>query len=161
MDVDHEDSILRTFILFTQASDAVTKYANAHFHRKSSLSIIKFVTLQILSVNGGTMRPSDIAEWVSRERHDITTLIDRLARDGLVRTEHSDKDRRTKKVILTDKGRSVLAETTPTARDIVDRVMLSISESDAALLERLLKTLRQNAHEGLQDITGRSQPKPG
>ena len=106
------------------------------------------------------MRPSEIAEWVSRERHDITTLIDRLERDGLVRTEHSDKDRRTKNVILTDKGRSVLTETTPTARDIVNRVMLSISESDAILLERLLKTLRQNAHEGLQDITGRSQPKP-
>ena len=70
VDVAHEDSILRTFILFTQASDAVTKYANAHFYRKSSLSIIKFMTLQILSVNGGTMRPSDIAEWVSRERHD-------------------------------------------------------------------------------------------
>ena len=158
VDVDHEDSILRTFILFTQASDAVTKYADAHFYRKNSLSVIKYMVLQILYAHGGTMRPTDIAEWTLRERHGITTLVDRLVRDGLVRTEHSDKDRRTKNIILTDKGRSVLAETTPTARDIVNRVMLSISESDVALLERLLKSLRQNAHEGLQDMTGRWSP---
>ncbi len=150
IDVDHEDSILRTFILFTQASDAVVKYANAHFYRKNSLSTIKFMVLQILSVNGGTMRPSEIAEWTSRERHNITTLVDRLERDELVRTERSDKDRRFINVVLTDKGRSVLTETVPTAREVVNQTMFSISESDVALLERLLKVLRQNAHDGLE-----------
>ena len=149
VDVDHEDSILRTFILFTQASDAVMKYANAHFYRKNSLSTIKFMVLQILSANGGTMAPSEIAEWTSRERHNITTLIDRLERDGLVRTERSDKDRRFKNVMLTDKGRSVLTETVLTAREIVNQTMFSMSENDVALLERLLRILRKNAHDGL------------
>ncbi len=156
VDVNHEDSILRTFILFTQASDAVMKYANAHFYRKNSLSTIKFMVLQILSANGGTMTPSEIAEWVSRERHNITTLIDRLERDELVRTERSDKDRRFKNVMLTDKGRSVLTETVLTAREIINRTMFSISESDVALLERLSKTLRQNAHDGLERGARRS-----
>ena len=95
------------------------------------------------------MTPSEIAEWVSRERHNITTLIDRLERDELVRTERSDKDRRFKNVMLTDKGRSVLTETVPTAREIINQTMFSMSESDVALLERLSKTLRQNAHDGL------------
>lgn len=150
IDVDLDDDILRTFILFVQTSDMVAKYANAHFYGKSSLSRSKFMVLQILFVNGGTMRPSEIAEWTSRERHNITTLVDRLERDELVRTERNNKDRRTKNVTLTDKGRLVLTETMPTATDIVNQVMLSISPSDAALLERLLKTLRQNAHDGLK-----------
>ncbi len=153
MDVDHEDSILRTFILFIQASDAVMKYANAHFYRKNSLSTIKFMVLQILSANGGTMSPSEIADWTSRERHNITTLIKRLERDQLVRTERNDKDRRFINVMLTDKGRSVLTETVPTAREIINQTMSSISESDVALLERLLKTLRENAHDGLKRVT--------
>ena len=120
LDVDHEGIFLRTFILFTQASDAVAKYANAHFYRKNSLSAIKFMVLPVLSVNGGSMRPSEIAEWTLRERHNITTLIVRLERDELIRTERGDKDKRFKNVILTDKGRSVLAETLPTAREIVN-----------------------------------------
>lgn len=73
IDVDLDNIILRTFILFVQTADMVLKYANAHFYRKNSLSTIKFVVLQILSVNGGTMTPSEIAEWTSRERHNITT----------------------------------------------------------------------------------------
>jgi len=153
IDVDHEDSILRTFIVFKQASDAVMKYANTHFYRENSLSTIKFMVLQMLSVNGGTMSPSEIAEWTSRERHNITTLIHRLERDELVRIEHNDKDKRFKKVVLTDRGRSVLTETVPTAREIINQTMSSISESDVALLERLLKTVRQNAHDGLKRVT--------
>ena len=149
IDVGHEDSILRTFILFIQASDAVAKYANAYFYRRNSLSTSKFRVLQILSVNGGTMSPSEIAQWTSRERHNITTLVERLERDQLVRTERNDKDRRFINVMLTDRGRSVLTETVPTAREIVNQTMLSISESDVALLEILLKTLRQNGHDGL------------
>ena len=157
IDVDHEDIILRTFILFTQASDAVAKYANAHFYRKNSLSTIKFMVLQILAVNGGTMSPSEIAEWTLRERHNITTLIVRLERDELIRTERGDKDKRFKNVILTDKGRSVLAETLPTAQEIVSETMSSIGESDIALLERLSKTLRQNAHDGLKSVLKRKE----
>jgi len=156
VDVDHEDSVLRTFILSTQASDAVMKYANAHFYRKNSLSTIKFMVLQILSANGGTMTPSEIAEWVSRERHNITTLVDRLERDELVRTERSDKDRRSKNVMLTDKGRLVLTENVPTAREIINQTMFSMSESDVALLERLSKTLRKNAYDGLERGARRS-----
>ena len=92
--VDHEDSILRTFILFVQAADATMKYANARFYRKVGLSAIKFMVLRILAANGGTMAPSQIAEWTLRERHNITTLVDRLQKDGFVRTERNDKDRR-------------------------------------------------------------------
>ena len=156
IDIDHEDSILRTFILFVQASDAVMKYANAHFYRRDGLSAIKFMVLRILAANGGTMTPSEIAEWTFRERHNITTLVDRLEKDDLVMTERNDEDKRSVNIKLTNKGRTTLNEATPTARDIVDRVMLSISGSDAALLERLLRILRQNAHSSLERVTKRS-----
>jgi len=93
-DVDHEDRILRTFILFVQAADATMKYANAHFYRKEGLSVIKVIVLRVLAASGGTMTPSEIAEWTFRERHNITTLVDRLKRDGLVRVERNNRDKR-------------------------------------------------------------------
>ena len=151
-DVDHKDRILRTFILFVQAADATMKYANTHFYRKEGLSVIKFMVLQILAINGEAMAPSEIAEWTFRERHNITTLIGRLKRDGLVRVERNNRDKRFVNVSLTTKGRKVLKQTIPVAREIVNQVMLSISEGDAIPFEKTLRVLRQNAHYGLKRI---------
>ena len=70
-------------------------------------------SLNALAVNGGSMRQSEIAEWTYRERHNITTLVDRLKSDGLVKTNRNSKDRRVITVTLTDKGQHVLNEVTP------------------------------------------------
>jgi len=160
IDVDLDNIMLRTFILFVQTADAVLKYADAHFYRKARLSVIRHVVLQILATNGGTMTPSQIAEWTFRERHNITTLVDRLKRDGLVRTERKNRDKRFVNVTLTAKGRKVLEQTTPVAREIVNGVMLSISEGDAVRLGKLLGILRQNAHDRLEHVAKRAQPQP-
>ncbi len=160
IDVTPDDIILRTFILFVQTAHAVLKYADAHFYRKAGLSTIKFIVLNGLAFNGGSMRPSEIAEWTYRERHNITTLVDRLKGDGLVKTNRNSEDRRVMMVTLTDKGQHVLSEATPVSWEIVKEVMRSFSEDDAVLLEKQLRVLRQNAHNGLRDIVRRSQPKP-
>ena len=159
INVDVDNITLRTFILFVQTADAVLKYADAHFYRKARLSVIRHVVLQILATNGGTMTPSQIAEWTFRERHNITTLVDRLKRDGLVRTERRKRDKRFVNVTLTAKGRKVLEQSTPVARDIVNRVMLSIGEGDAVGLEKALRVLRKNARDALEHLAKRALPR--
>ena len=156
IDVTLDDVILRTFIMFVQTAHTVLKYADAHFYRKTGFSAIKFIVLDALAVNGWSMRPSEIAEWTYRERHNITTLVDRLKRDGLVRTTRNNADKRLVNVKLTDKGREARNRAMPVEREIVDQVMLSISEDDTVLLEKTLRVLRQNAHNGLRDIARRS-----
>ena len=51
IDIDHPDTVLRTFILFVQTADAVRKYADSLLYHKAGLSVIKFMILQIL-ING-------------------------------------------------------------------------------------------------------------
>ena len=152
IEIHKEDSILRTFILFVQTADAVLKYADAYFYRKARLSIIKFVALQGLSASGGTMTATEIARWTLREPHNITTLVNRLKQDGLVKTEHNKADKRFVNVTLTDKGWEVLSQAKPAAREIVNQVMSSISQDDAGLLEKQLGVMRQNAHQGLERV---------
>jgi len=157
-DIEHEDAITRTYILFEQTAHEVQKYSNAYFYRKARISAIKFITLKILASNGGTMTPTQISQWISRERHDVTTLVRRMRKEGLIRTSHNKEDRRSKHIILTDKGREVLDLVTPVAKDIINQVMLSISKAGATSLEKSLGTLRQNAHYGIEEIYKRSQP---
>ena len=148
--VDHEDNILRTFILFVQTAQAIMKYANIHLYRKTRLSTTKLIALRVLANNNGTMRPSELAEWTQTERHNITTLIDRMKRDGLVTTERNSINKRHLDVTLTDKGHEVLSQAMPVAKDIVDHVMSSFTDVDVVPLENSLRVLGQNVHHGLE-----------
>ena len=161
IDVDHEDTILRAFILFVQTGQAVLKYADAHLYRKTRLSTIKLIVLQALASNDGVMTSSEIAEWTQTERHNITALVGRMRQDGLVIAERNSSDKRFVNITLTDKGREVLMQAMPAAREIVNNVMSSITERDAALLEKRLRVLRQNAHNSLEGLARYSKPQLG
>ena len=150
VDVYHKDTSVRTFILFIQTAQAVLKYADRYLYTGARLSVIKLVALTALDVNDGTLTPSQLAKWTQTERHNITALVDRLKRDGLVTTKRESKDKRFVHVRLTDKGREVLNRTIPVAREVVNNVMSSVSEDDAARLEEQLKVLKENAFRGLE-----------
>lgn len=158
IDVDHNDTVLRTFILFVQTARVVLKYADAHFHREARLSVIKFIVLKVLDVNSGSMTLSEIAEWTHTERHNITMLVGRLKQGGLVTAKRNNRDKRSVNITLTDKGQEALSQATPVAGEIMRQVMLSIGEGDAALLEESLGVLRKNAHQGLEYHANRSKP---
>lgn len=139
---------LTVFNLFIQTAHAVLKDADRHLHKAAGLSAGKFGVLLVLSASGGIMTAAKLAERTGTRPHNITVLIERMKRDALVTTERRDVDRRFVYIRLTDKGRSVLAQAMPTAREVVARVMTSISEPDLAVLERLLAVLKQNTCRG-------------
>ena len=136
------------FLLFIQTADAVQKYSEAILN-KAGLSIIKMMVLQLLDAHGGSLTPSEIARLVLREKHNITTLIRRMQKDRLIKIKADTKDRRSINVIITKKGQQALINITPVARTIVKTLMSSIPDSAAAGMEEPLKTLRQNAYQGL------------
>lgn len=157
----HEDPVLRTFILFVQTARALLKYKDAHFYRKTGLSDVRFIVLMIFYQNtDATVTPSEIAQWTQTEPHNVTTLINRLKRDGLLRAERNERDRRYLNITLTDKGREILNQAIPASQEITSQVMSSICEGDAILLEKLLKIMRQNVHHGLEQLAKGSQPNP-
>ncbi len=127
IDVYHEDAILITFILVVQSEQAILKYADAHLYRKVWFSVVKLIVLRVLAFKGGCMTPCEIAEWTRTERHNIGTMIGRMKRDGLARTEHNPKNKGFMSLSLTDKGREVIRHAMPVAREIVDQVMYSVA----------------------------------
>jgi DNA-binding MarR family transcriptional regulator len=151
------DAALSAFISFIQTARAVVKYTDNHLYKSARFSMAKLIVLQALSHNNGVMKPSEIAEWTQTERHNITALVDRLKREGLVKIERDTSDKRTVNVIMTQKGRERLSQAMPVAKKVVDQVMLLINESDAAQLENILSILRRNADRGLRNLTEHSK----
>jgi DNA-binding MarR family transcriptional regulator len=155
IEVDLEDVVLSTFILFMQTAQAVLKYTDAYLYRKTRLSVSKLIVLQALAANIEGMMPSEIAEWTSTERHNITALVSRMKQEGLVTAERSSSNKRFVNIKLTDKGQKLLGQAMPVAEEVVKQVMSSITEDDAVLLKEKLRILRQNAHHGLKGFANR------
>ncbi|MFC1981758.1 MarR family winged helix-turn-helix transcriptional regulator [Chloroflexota bacterium] len=100
--------------------------------------------MQALTSNNRVMTPSDVAEWTQTERHNITALVDRMRRDGLVITERNSSDKRRVNITLTDKGREVLKQAMPVAKEVVSQAMSSITEGDAALTDVQKETVARS-----------------
>ncbi|GAI90008.1 unnamed protein product, partial [marine sediment metagenome] len=77
----------------------------------------------------------------------------------LVTTERDNSnDKRFVNITMTDKGREILSQAMPVARNIMNHVMSSLTEADVALLEKELGVLRQNAHHGLEHVAKIEKP---
>ena len=142
----------KVFILFVQASRVFNKYYNAYLNRKLGLSVSKVAALTVLDMNGGVMNPSDIASSSLTERNNITTLIARMSKEGLVRTERDQQNKRLVNVIITDKGKQTLDEAAPVIHEVIRRMLFAMSEDNLYLLERPLRIIRQNAQDGLNGL---------
>ena len=70
----------------------------------ADLSMAKFGVLRILADAGAPMALSEVAERNKCVRSNITQLVDRLEKDGLVRRILDPKDRRIRRAELTVAG---------------------------------------------------------
>jgi DNA-binding MarR family transcriptional regulator len=159
INVKMEDPVKEAFMLFMQTSNAVQKFSDSLFYRRSKLSTSKFAVLQILDESDGRMTPSEISRWILRERHNVTTLVARMKREGLVEVEPSTTDRRSVNIILTDKGREKLEQATPVAQEIVEKVMKSVGDRSLNSIMKSMGILRQNAYDGMSSLADEKKRK--
>jgi DNA-binding MarR family transcriptional regulator len=130
----------------------VNKYYNTYLNRTLGLSVPQIAILTVLYENGGIMNPSAIADITYTERHNITVIVDRMKKAGLVRTERDSKDKRLVNIILTDKGREVYIQSAPVVNKCVQQIAAVLSDDNAILIQRPLRILRQNAKDLLTDL---------
>ncbi|MFC2038752.1 MarR family winged helix-turn-helix transcriptional regulator [Chloroflexota bacterium] len=135
-----------TLIQFSLIAFAVIKYANSRFYKEIGSSFIQFMVLQILE-SRGTMTLSEIAIYTLKVRHNITTLIYRMQRDGHVSTKPNTSDRRSTHVNITDDGRKALKKMEPVFHDIIDLTMKSLTDNDAIELQKYLFALMENVRK--------------
>jgi len=140
----HEDPVVQTFMLLVQTAREVAAYSDSRFFQVSRLSTVKYIALKALVNNNGVLSHTDLADWTGTKRHNITTLVERMKKEGLVNTESSAEDKRFRLVRLTDKGRDLFSLATVVAYDLIDKIMSGISKEEAAQLESILEILRRN-----------------
>ena len=145
----NKSTLIQAFVLFILTARVVVKYADSYFHNRARLSLVKFIVLQALLLNKEGLSLTDLARYTSTERHNITTLIDRMRKEDLVTTKRGVADRRLVNVRLTEKGTEAVTRAFELSRDVINRVMQDTDEADLATFQKQLSVMNKNASDAL------------
>lgn len=91
--------------------------------------------------NEGLAQPSDIAGFVGIDRTATSRALRGMEADGLLARHSGREDKRTRRIVLTDKGRQAVADATPFARENGRLLAELMSEGDLSQLKALLRVV--------------------
>lgn len=95
----------------------------------------------------------DISEFLAMDRTTLTANLKPLERRGLVKIAPDPKDRRSRRLALTDAGRDILALAVPIWRRTHDEVDGLVADGDLAELRRDLVALTAADQAGREPAT--------
>jgi len=78
----------------------------------------------------GPKKMKEIAEFLSTTKSNVTNVVDSLEKRGLVVREMDPVDRRTYRVVLTEKGKKIFEEILSNFESLLKSVLEKFSEED-------------------------------
>jgi len=134
---------LGAFLSVIRFNDVATRYRAIEFAKHGSSSM-RMMLMNALFVNGGSMSPTELSKRIFRTRHSITSMVDTLERQGLVRREPNPEDRRSIRVTLTPEGRQLFERMIPVGYEISQRALSCLDDDEVVALKTLLKRVREH-----------------
>ncbi len=138
---DRDVATSRPLLALARADDRVHR-AIAEALGRSGLTPTKFnVLMELAASPDGGMPLCEIGRRLIRSAPNITSLVDRLEADGLVRREPDPGDRRRVIARITESGWTALRRGAPAVFEAERRLLEGIGARDRGTLTRLLQTV--------------------
>jgi DNA-binding MarR family transcriptional regulator len=123
-----------TWLRIVQVHDRITRRVDSVLHRQHGLSLTGFEALRwIAEAPGEQATMGEVAEGLGLSRPGVTSTVNRLVADGLVRRERAGSDRRLLHARLTDAGRERVRAAARTHDELVSH-LLGLLGPDAAVV---------------------------
>ena len=134
----------QALVQLLRAADTVWAASRAFFARWD-LSPSQFNVLNLLEGNPSGLSQTELGRQLIMHRSNVTGLVDRLEKRGLVKREDAAGDRRAYRVMLTPGGGRLLGEVLPRYFEGVGRVCGHLSERRAVELIADFRQIARNA----------------
>ncbi len=146
---DLDPSACESFLHLLRTGDDAFNLVNDHLFTHQISQGRFSVLMQLLRQEEGcadpTHSPAELAERIGVTRATMTGLVDTLERDGLVRREPVEDDRRMMLVRVTEKGRTLMSEILPGHFQRIAKLMSALSEAERKTLVKLLTKIQTRA----------------
>jgi len=103
----------------------------------------QFNLLRVLRVMPGPMSQNDLSKMLMVDKSNVTGLIDGLEKQGLIRRNRVEGDRRSYHITLTSKGRHLTDKMDKIYRQEIRRIMAPLTAKEHGELIRLTRKMRQ------------------
>lgn len=142
-----ERRALDAYVKLVRANDTLASVLRPAL-RDDGLTVGQLGVLEAL-LHLGPMVLSVLAEKLLTSPSNVTTVVDNLERDGLVRRERSTQDRRRIEVSLTEEGRSLIEERFPRHAERITSLMTVLEPGELEDLGRLCRKLGRRIEENV------------
>ena len=137
----------RVMIEFAKTSDLLEDIFSRHFAR-FGLSKVKFTALvQLLYADDAGLALSELSEKLEVSRANVTGLIDRLEKDGLVCRIRDPQDRRSTRAMITTKAKNLMHKIMPVHNYFTFKVLEILDQSEKEAIIELCKKLQSNLYK--------------
>ena len=146
---DFDEPRRRAWVLCHQTYNLVSKCEVAIF-AKVGITPQQYGVLLALKSIEGPATPTDVARRTDRKTNSITTIVDRLERDGLVKRVRDLHDRRSIRLAMTSKGEEFLEQATGPGWELIQKMMSCLSEKELRMFIEMLERIREKAFNHLK-----------
>lgn len=117
----------------------IVRYLEKEFRHGAGIELQYYDVMFHASEGEGGRRMTELAEAVVLSKSGLTSLIDRMEREGLVARRPDPDDRRAIRIVLTKEGEKRFAEASRHHRGVVRRIFTSVvtEEEATAMVEAL------------------------
>ena len=144
-----------TFLSFVYTADVVNRYLDMEIARYP-VGRTGFSVLHNLVLHGGNMTPTNLSERVFRSKHAVTRVVDRLEKLGFVKRGTIGKDRRVRKVHITEEGLAFVKESQAAGQQRMGNVLLNpLDQKQIKALDTMMKQIREHTLKLIADAQAR------
>jgi DNA-binding MarR family transcriptional regulator len=151
-----EDKEYDIWILLSRIYHLIAMLRKLELSKYNILPVQSYI-LFIIKALGNETTPSKISEYVYQQRSSISDILNRMAKQGLIRKTNKLSGNKRVIISLTAKGEKAL--TLSKNREYLHKVMSSLTEEEKRQLESAMEILRDNAINELS-ITQKTIMRP-
>lgn len=142
-----ETTALNAFIKLVRGANSVQAALSMPMLRDFGLTESQFGVLEALH-HLGPLAQGQLCQKILKSGSNVTTVVDNLERDGLVRRVRDEDDRRVQVVNLTERGRELIARAFPAHLARITTLLGTLAPDEQHELGRLCAKLGRAASPG-------------
>ena len=132
----------REFLYLARFADKFNRYVEIKLHdQNDQLNRLRFTTLSLLVMRGGSLTPTQVARHMLRSKHSITNIVDNLEKDGFVIRVRDNNDRRALSVRITSAGLAFLNQFLDRRAEGEEQIVSCLDKEEMTLFMQMIRKL--------------------
>jgi DNA-binding MarR family transcriptional regulator len=136
----------RLWVLFHLTYNRISSCEERTFPH-SVLTYPQMAVMMAIKYAKPPVTPTDVAQWLNRSTNSITMIVDRMEREGMVERKRDLKDRRSLRLILTEKGEKAFRQVLRPGWEMVKYILSGLTAEEVQVLTRLLEKMEEKANQ--------------